>query len=467
MSIFDIFRRGGKQANVLMAHLSNKWELSRGRLQPTKFADQVKAYTSWVYAAANKNAISVAQVPLRLYVSKDANTTTKNYQTRRVPLKQLDFMSQSSTVSGYIAKAVETEEVLTHPLLGLLKSVNPHQNQFDLMEMLTVYQELTGNAYWYIINGPLGVPMEIWTLPAHEVTIVPDTSKYVARYIYKKDQPDETSFKPEEIIHFRYPNPRDTYYGVGPLMAAASAVDLNQFMLDHETALIQNKAIPDTIISPGKGGNISEPDIKRLEESFKAKYRGAKKAGKLAVMSSGVEVHQLSLTPKELNYLQGRKATREEIAAIFGVPMSKLTTEDVNRANAEAGDYSYMKDTVLPRLRRIEQKLNEQLLPRYDDRLFVAFDNPVPEDKEFRLLELETHLSTKYSSVNEERTKDGLEPVDWGEEPIMPVSPLGGFGGIGGGDSDDDSKIVHLMEKTVEATLKKKARRMNGCGEAL
>ena len=82
-------------------------------------------------------------------------------------------------------------------------------------------------------------------------------------------------------------------------------------------------------------------------------------------------------------FLQGRKWTREEICNCYGVPISKLTTDNVNRANAESGDYSYMKDTILPRLKKIEQKLNEQLLPMYDDRLFCAFDNPVPADKHY------------------------------------------------------------------------------------
>ncbi|MBU1162784.1 MAG: phage portal protein, partial [Proteobacteria bacterium] len=76
------------------------------------------------------------------------------------------------------------------------------------------------------------------------------------------------------------------------------------------------------------------------------------------MLHGGAEVKPVSISPREMAYLQGRKATREEVAAIYGVPLSKLTTDDINRANADAGDYSYMKDTILPRLRRIEQKIN-------------------------------------------------------------------------------------------------------------
>jgi len=41
------------------------------------------------------------------------------------------------------------------------------------------------------------------------------------------------------------------------------------------------------------------------------------------------------------------------------------------------------QNAILPRLRRIEQKLNEKMLPLFDDKLFVAFDNPVADDKEY------------------------------------------------------------------------------------
>jgi hypothetical protein len=102
--------------------------------------------------------------------------------------------------------------------------------------------------------------------------------------------------------------------------------------------------------------------------------------------------------------------------------MSKLTVEDVNRANAREGNITYQHDTILPRCRKMEQKLNEVLLPMYDDKLFCAFDNPVGEDKEFRLKERESNLKTGYTSINEERLEDNQEPVSWGEVPWLPMN---------------------------------------------
>ena len=52
---------------------------------------------------------------------------------------------------------------LTTNLLFVHKFVN-------LWELTTFYQEVLGCAYWYLRFGPLGVPEEIWILPAQNVT---------------------------------------------------------------------------------------------------------------------------------------------------------------------------------------------------------------------------------------------------------------------------------------------------------
>jgi hypothetical protein len=215
---------------------------------------------------------------------------------------------------------------------------------------------------------------------------------------------------------------------MGPLQGAVVSADLSNNMNEYEASLMKNRAQPDfAIVMPEEAGQPDPEEQKAVEKTWRKKFGGIKKAGTPAWLYGGADLKQLSFSPKEMNFLAGRKKTLEEIAAIFGVPLSKLTTDSVNRANAEAGDYSHMKDTVLPRLRKCEQKLNEQLTPDFDERLFFAFDNPVPEDKDFRLREVKEHLASAYSSPNEERQIDGLDEVEWGNEPIVStmLAPLG------------------------------------------
>lgn len=421
-----LMKAAGKVNPFLTAEF-NPWEVSRGRLAHGDFDKMIAAYSSWTYKCASLNANSVAQVPLKLYVSRPARgKMVKQVNHTNVNSKTYDCYLRNKRLTDYITKDTEIEEVLDHPFLELMRNVNPWRNSFDLKYETELFLELTGNSYWYLRGNGLGVPAEIWVLPANRVTIVPDPVKFIKRFEFRSSglvNPEK--FDPSEVIHFRFPNPRDVLYGMGPLMGAANAIDVNQYMRDYEMALFKNQARPDFLMNVK--GTWTPEQRKRFDEMWQQKFRGNRKAGKFAVVEGDIDVKQLGFSPKELNFLVGRKITMQEIMGIFGVPMSKVTSEDVNLANAKIGEYQYKKETIVPRLKLMEEKLNEKLMPLYDEKLFVLYNNPVPEDEEFRLKERESNLKTGYSSINQERQKDGQESVDWGDKPLLPTNlvPIG------------------------------------------
>jgi len=125
-----------------------------------------------------------------------------------------------------------------------------------------------------------------------------------------------------------------------------------------------------------------------------------------------------------------------------------------SRAEAEAHLYSYAQYTLLPRLSRLEQLLTEQLASRYDDRLFLRFADPRPENKELRLQEMEARIRSGYSSINEERAIDGREPVPWGDVPILPMT----MGPIGSAPPAAGSPKMKGLVKPLDAEERRLAR---------
>lgn len=425
-----LLMKAARKMNPFLAAEFSPWELSRGRLADGDFDKMVKAYGSWVYRCASMNATSVAQVSLKLYVRRPAGGRTTREKgmkfVNHIPVTDKTYQCylQNRRLKSYIRKDVEIEEIEEHPFLDLMKNVNLWRNAFDLHYETQLFLELTGNSYWYIRNNGLQVPAEVWVLPSNRITIVPDPVEFIARFeLRRKGFGEPEKFDPSEIIHFRFPNPRDILYGMGPLMGAANAVDVNQYMRDYEQGLFENQGRPDLMVITKTG--MTPDQRKRFEKQWREKFQGRKKAGKFGVLEGDLDIKELGFSPKEMSYLVGRKMTMQEICGIFGVPMSKVTTEDVNLANAKIGEYQYMKDTISPRLRLIEEKLNEKLMPLYPNppgKLFCLFENPVPEDEEFRLKERESNLRTGYSSINQERQEDGQEEVPWGEVPLLPMN---------------------------------------------
>jgi hypothetical protein len=112
------------------------------------------------------------------------------------------------------------------------------------------------------------------------------------------------------------------------------------------------------------------------------------------------------------------KANKEDIANAFHIPLPFLTGE-TNLANMQAADHLHKSLAILPRLRRRDEKLNEQLIPLYDStgRLFIQTPDPTPANQQFVLQQEQADLRQGVRTINEVRASRGLAPVAWGDGP--------------------------------------------------
>lgn len=366
--------------------------------------------TAW--ACASINAAVCASHPPRLFVRTAAGQTPFKGLTRPVALgKASGIRSQGS--------AETIEEVLDHPLLTLLRQVNEVHNGFDLWEMTQLYLEVHGCAYWLVEdNDALGIPEAIYVLPSQHVSLrrEPGSRNLVDAYEYRGGG-SLVRYRPNEIIHFRFPDPRDPYTrGLSPLRACYEQVALTSEYSALKRSLYANSGIPSVIVSPAVV--IGDEERTRLEEQWNQRFRRGG-MGKVLVAESGLKVDLLQPSLGDLAALADLKATKEDIANCFHVPLPFLSG-DTNLANMQAADHLHKTLAIRPRLTRRDEKLNEQLIPRYDPsgRLFVASDDPVPQDHLRLLRQQESDLKHGVRTINEIRGERGLAPVPWGDRPF-------------------------------------------------
>jgi HK97 family phage portal protein len=373
------------------------------------------------WTCASLNAAVCAAYPPRLYVATGYDQPTARCLTRALEPAHEQHLRSQPHLPPRITRADRLEEVVDHPLLTLLAQVNPTMNAFDLWELTTLYQEVHGSAYWYIALDPfLGVPREIWILPSQNVTPrrMPDSRNLVDYYEYRTGA-REQRFRPDEIIHFRYPDPRDPYLaGLSPLRACFEQVALTSEYSAYKSAKFANHALPDAIISPDTV--LGEEERDRLEAQWNTTLRRGG-GGRVVVADSGLKVQLLTQSLGDLAALADLKATKQDIANAFHVPLSFLTSE-TNLANLQAAEHQHMAKAIDPRLKRRDEKLNEQLLPLFDPsgRLFLASEDPIPINREMSAKEREIDLKYGVVTVNEVRGERGLPPVMWGDQPWLP-----------------------------------------------
>jgi HK97 family phage portal protein len=390
------------------------------RLRAPTPAELLAELKNTAWTCASINAAVCASFPPRLFVTTRRGQPPPRCLTRALPgLAQLRLRARADTADH--TRGVEhIEEVTQHPLLDLLRQVNIVHSSFDLWELTTLYQEVHGSAYWYVEPGQLDVPASIWILPPHNVTArrEPDSLNLVDYYVYRTSGHEER-FRPDNIIHFRYPDPRDPYTGgLSPLRACWEQVALTSEFVAFKREKFENHAIPDAIVSPDQV--LGEEERDRIETQWNQRLRRGG-AGRVVVAESALRVHLLAHTMGDLAALADLKATREDIANAFHVPLSFLTSE-TNLANLQAAEHQHMAKAISPRLLRRDQKLNEQLVPRFDPtgRLFLASEDPVPINRELSAKESELNLKYGVVTVNEVRSEQGLPPVPWGDAPWLP-----------------------------------------------
>jgi HK97 family phage portal protein len=377
--------------------------------------------TAWT--CATLNASVCAAYPPRLYVATHDGQPQARCLTQPLPAATENRLRGSANLPPCVTKAARIEEVLDHPLLTLLQKVNPVHNAFDLWELTTLYLEVQGSAYWYLNLDPLlGVPTEIWPLPAQNVTPRrdPNSGNLIDYYEYRNGAAQQR-FRPKEIIHFRYPDPRNPYTsGLSPLRACFESISMASDYAAFRQAKFQNHALPNALVSPT--GVLGEEERDRLESQWNSYLRRGG-AGKVLVAGNDMRVQLLNHSMGDLAALADLRATKEDICNAFHVPIAFLTTQ-TNLANLQASERLHMDKAIDPRLRRRDEKLNEQLISLYDPtgRLFLASEDPVPVDQDAGIAQQQLDLKFGVVTINEMRGERGLMPVSWGDTPWLPLN---------------------------------------------
>jgi HK97 family phage portal protein len=312
---------------------------------------------------------------------------------------------------------------IDHPLLTLLDQVNPFQNAHDLWELTTLYQEVHGSAYWMLeFDDLLGVPSAIWVLPSQNVRPVREPgSPLLVDYYEYRTYGSVLQLRSEQVIHFRYPDPREPYVsGLSPLRACFESAALASQFLAYKRSLWDNAALPGVILSPQEV--ISQEERDRLENAWIQRFRKGGN-GRVLVADTGLNVEVLQTSLADVAALAEAGATQADIANAFGVPLAFLTTA-TNLANLQAAEHQHASKAIQPRLKRRDEKLNEQLVPLFDPtgRLFLESDDPVADNRDFERLQEASDLKWGVRTVNEVRSERGLPPVAWGDTPWLPVA---------------------------------------------
>ena len=361
--------------------LIGSWEAGKPATWQFNPVEQVKHYKGWVYAAIRAIVGGTTSSPLHFYIEREEG---------------------------------EVEELpYSHPLRKLFRSVNSNMTFRDLMAQTTIDLELTGNAYWALSRNPQGQPVEIWTLPPQYVKVVAGGpgGRFVAGYEFKGNK-GKKLYPPRNILHFKYANPSNLFYGYSPLQAAAEAVDTDEGIATTQYRMFKKGLFPGQLVL-NIPRNLNKDTVTRLREELEAAFAGSDRAARAFIAHSGATLQPLTLKPREMDFRQSSITTRQRILGIFGVPEALAgIPEGTNKASAQVFEYIFARYTVQPKLDYISGVISEFLAPEFDESIFAEFDSTVPKDEEMLRNTLRSDVDGGIITPNEARTEIGYEPVE-------------------------------------------------------
>lgn len=351
---------------------------------------------------------SIEQYGKSLYVYAAINKIAQKVSA--IDLKVFEILNSKGDIREYV----------THEVLDLLYRPNPFQTRSEFWKITTINKKLTGETFWLKVRNPRGKVIELWNLRPDMMTIISDPQNFIKGYTLRKLDGTEVAFEPKDIIHFKEPNPNDTYRGLSPIKPAQSRIMTEDFATRFQKNFFENNARPDALLI--SEDSLAKEQREELAASWNAKHQGKGKSSRIGILEGGMQYQQVSVTQKEMDYIESLKFTRDDILVAFGVPKSVITTDDVNLANANSGLKTFLSETILPEITSLVEVINEMLIiPDFGERLYVDFEDPTPLDRQMQLNEFTAGYG-KWITANEIRAALNLEPMPNGDVLADPNS---------------------------------------------
>ena len=354
-------------------------------------SDALDFYKSWVFACVSRRSMGIAQLNFK----------------------------------GYKKVGNKIVEVLEHPVLDLLYRVNPEMTKFNFLQLSVIYRDMFGMSPWILERDSSGKVYQMFVARPEFFFVNRGKEGEVISYTYrigayKKD------YVREDVLFLKNYNPNNPDKGIGLIEAVRMTAENDDLVVQSNSGLLKNSARPGGYFTTDEV--LDDKEVKRAKKELNNKWGGIDNAFKTQILQGGLKFQPNIIPPKDLEYIEGRKFNRDEILAVFGVPKSLLTFDDVNRASAQAGEYQFNKWTLEPLAREIVEQINEFLVPKFDTNFWLDFEPLAKEDGEV-ILNKQKESVNKWSTINEVREIDGMHPVNGGDYIYMPFSLMPIVGG--------------------------------------
>lgn len=315
-------------------------------------------------------------------------------------------------------------ELKSHPLLKLLNFPNPCCAGVEFFESVYTYRMISGNAYIMAIGPDREFPQELYVLRPDRVAVIAGKGTVPAGYQYSVDKkiynfPVDKITGHSKLLHLKYFHPLNDWYGMSPIEAAAYSIDQHNQAGIWNQSLMQNGARPTGALvvkmrDDGNGGTLTDEQFERIKRQVDEQYSGASNAGRPLLLEGGLDWKEMSLSPKDMDFIQSKHSSARDIALAFGVPPQLLAIPGDNTySNMVEARLALWEQTILPLLDNVTSALNNWLTPQFGNDLQLDYDTDEVSALAPRRAEVwERVQKADFMTENEKRAAVGLKNIE-------------------------------------------------------
>ncbi len=300
--------------------------------------------------------------------------------------------------------------VTDHPVSYLLsRKPNEKMSKTVFLDRAMQHFELLGNHYGLIKKNGIGKPVEIILLHDKDVEVIEGQNR-----IAYKVKGFEDFVSADNMIHV--PNMGDGVNGKSVLSYMREDASLMMDVRGYGESFFGRGGKPAGLLIPKQ--QVTATGRQEMKESFTA----AKKQGGEVAMPFGWEYQQISIPPKDADWVTTNDFAISTIARWFGVPTQKLGDSSVKYSNVEFMGIEFLQDTMAPIAAKFENEYTNKLFALSSEQdYYVEFnlDAYLRADSVSKAEAMAKRIQNALLTPNEGRALDNRDAKDGGDDLFM------------------------------------------------
>lgn len=379
-----IFRRDkglgefGTSSGVMMLPGSSGYTARRS------VAETLAAFgtSPWFRAVVERVAFASATVPWHVHVVRSSGGQ-KGF-VKHAALQGVSSFFAREKILRQLKSTGRLVEIENHPLTHILSNPCPAITGIDFRFISFATLLVAGEVGWALERSSGGGLESLWLVPPHWIVRRPSDAESRGRWDVQIGG-RRYSYSQDEFVLFKNPSLHNPYGpGSGIGISLSDELESDEYISKFQKTWFHSRGRPDLIVSVSRGNS---DELKVQKERFENEYRDSRRGGRsLWVRGEDLKINTIEQKFVDMDLTSQRTWLKDLARQVLGVPPELMgDIKNSNRATITDARYILAELSVMPQCERMRAHLQRSIVPLYDPRLVVGYQDPRPDDRQYRL----------------------------------------------------------------------------------